>query len=387
MVFFTMLRNPSILFGFAVLACTPRLTEAQRHDALEASVKAIDPSAEPAPPQRPPADGVPAFNTEYWLGDDEATEQARVLEFGKKIQALQQQVATDKGSPVMRGFHAKSHGCLHGELQPIEGRDARARFGLFADHEPARPVWVRFSNGVGWKQADDELDARGMAVKVMNVPGAKYLADERETQDFLMTNSPTPVGKDAEEFMEFAQANVKGRAAGLFFLIGHLKSASALTQTGAIDSAVTATYWSGGPYHLGAHQAIKYLAKPCDEKAKRTPARDDANYLKNDLLAAAKSQLCFTMYVQFQTDPMETPIENASIRWDETLSVPVPVATIVMPAQDLAPTEFCDGLAFTPWHSVAAHKPMGNHNRARRIVYAASQTSRVPGPEPKPFSP
>lgn len=94
-----MLRNPAILFGFLALACTPRLTDAQRHDALEASLKTIDPSAEPASPQRPPADGVPAFNTEYWLGDDEATEQARVLEFGKKIQALQQQVATEKARP------------------------------------------------------------------------------------------------------------------------------------------------------------------------------------------------------------------------------------------------------------------------------------------------
>jgi hypothetical protein len=380
-----MLRTRFMLLALFAISCTPRLTDAQRRDALEASVKAIDPNAEPAPPTRPPADGVPAFNTEYWLGDDEATEQARVREFGRQIQALQNTVAADKGTSVMRGFHAKSHGCLHGELQLLENRDPRTRFGLFESDAPTRPVWVRFSNGVGWKQADDELDARGMAVKVMNVPGAKYLADESDTQDFLMTNSPVPVGKDAEEFMQFARANVKGRAAGLFFLVGHLQSASALTQTGAIDSAVTSTYWSGGPAHLGAQQAIKYLAKPCDGFTPRTPSRDDPNYLTQDLVAAAKSQLCYTFYVQFQVDPSETPIENASIRWDETRSPPVPVANLVMPAQTLAPTEFCDALAFSPWHSIAAHKPMGNHNRARRIVYAASQSHRGSGPEPKPW--
>jgi hypothetical protein len=285
----------------------------------------------------------------------------------------------------MRGFHAKSHGCLHGELQPIESRDPRTRFGLFAGGATPHPIWVRFSNGVGWKQGDDELDARGLAVKVLGVPGKKYLEDEAGTQDFLMTNAPVPVGKDAEEFMEFARANVKGRAAGLFFLIGHLKTASALTQTGAIDSAVTSTYWSGGPFHLGAHQAIKYLAKPCDGAAQRTPKRDEPDYLRRDLIEAAKSPLCYTFYVQFQVDPSETPIENASIRWDETLSPPVPVANLVLPAQELATSEFCDGLAFTPWHSIAAHKPMGNHNRARRIVYAASQKGRGPAGEPAPW--
>jgi hypothetical protein len=368
-----------------VLACGPHLTEAQRHDALQRSLAAIDPNAEPAPPRAPPEDGVPELNTEYWLGDSEATEQARVLEFGRQIQALQQQVAAEKQKPVMRGFHAKSHGCLHGELQPLADRDARTRFGIFAEGAGTLPVWVRYSNGVGWRQSDDELDARGMAVKVMGVQGKKYLDDEQTTQDFLMTNSPVPVGKDAEEFMEFAHANVKGRAAGIFFLLGHPRTGSALTKTNPIDSAVTATYWSGGPYHLGANQAIKYLAKPCAGSAERSPPRENPSYLTYDLIDAAKSPLCYTLYVQFQVDPYETPIENASVRWDETLSVPVPVANIVMPAQELAAPAFCDGLAFTPWHSIAAHKPMGNHNRARRIVYAASQQLRGRGPEPTPW--
>ncbi|MBK7863114.1 MAG: catalase [Archangiaceae bacterium] len=368
-----------------LVSCGPHLTEAQRHDALEASLKAIDPNAEPAPPRPPPEDGVPAFNTEYWLGDSEEVEQARVREFGKQIRALQEQVAGDRHQPPLRGFHAKSHGCLHGELQPRADRDPRTKYGLFAEGAGPLPIWVRFSNGVGWKQADAELDARGMAVKVMNVPGTKYLDDEQSTQDFLMTNSPVPVGKDAEEFMQFAHANVKGRAAGIFFLLGHLKTGSALTKTGAIDSAVTTTYFSGGPAHLGAHQAVKFLARPCDGTAKREPPQDDPNYLKYDLVNAAKEPVCFTFYVQLQVDPIETPIENASVAWDEKLSVPLPVADLRLPAQELAPNDFCDGLAFTPWHSIAAHKPMGNHNRARRTVYAASQKERGHDPEPTPW--
>jgi hypothetical protein len=377
---------PTVTLAFIALSCAGHLTEAQRQDALKQSLAAIDPNAEPAPPKDPPEDGVPAFNTEYWLGTAQ-NEKERIEEFGRQIQALQQKVAAERGTAVFRGFHAKSHGCLHGELRPRADRDARTRYGIFADGAAALPVWVRFSNGVGWKQADDELDARGMAIKVMNVPGKKYLDDERSTQDFLMTNSPVPVGKDAEEFMEFAHANVKGRAAGVFFLLGHLRSGSALTKTGAIDSAVTATYWSGGPAHLGAHQAIKFLARPCDGVARREPSRDSANYLREDLAAAAKSETCFTFYVQFQVDPEQTPIENASVRWDEELSPPVPVADVVMPPQELADPAFCDNLVYHPWHSIAAHKPMGNHNRARLIVYTASQKLREHAGEPQPWQP
>jgi len=372
-----------VLCSFAAAGCA-RLTEAQRQEALQKSLAAIDPDAEPAPPRAEPASGIPELNTEYWLGGSEEAEEKLITDFGKQIQELQKKAAAERGTATFRGFHAKSHGCLQGELKPLDSRPPRSRFGIFADGAAPMPVWVRFSNGVGWKQADDELDARGMAIKVMGVPGKKYLDDEQSTQDFLMTNSPVPVGKDAIEFMEFAEANTKGRLAGIFFLLGHPRTGSALTKTGAIDSALTATYWSGGPAHLGAHQAIKYLAKPCDPKLEREPPNDGPDYLRDDLAAAAKGETCMRFYVQFQVDAEETPIENASIRWDEELSVPVPVAEVVMPAQELADPAFCDGLVFTPWHAIAAHKPMGNHNRARRVVYASSAANRARGAEPTP---
>ena len=43
----------------------------------------------------------------------------------------------------------------------------------------------------------------------------KYLEDESETQDFLMTHTPTPVGKTAEELMKLAHANLSECIAGV----------------------------------------------------------------------------------------------------------------------------------------------------------------------------
>jgi hypothetical protein len=337
----------------------------------------IDPNAEPAEPEAP-RDDRPAFNTEYYLGTRE-TEAAQFAEFARQIHELQRKAATEHGQPLQRGFHAKSHACLNGELRLDPHRDPRTRFGLFADGQDTKRVIARFSNGVGWKQADSELDARGLAFKVFGVAGTKYLPDEPDTQDFLMTNSPTPVGRDAVEFMEFARANANGRVAGLFFLAGHASTtAKALARTNPVDSMVTERYWSGGAYHLGAHQAVKYSTRPCDLRLVREPSRSSDDYLREDLALAAKQGVCMTLYVQLQTDPVKTPIENSSVVWEETDSPILPVAKIVMPPQVVEPgaTPACDNLTFTPWHSIPAHKPMGHINRARRFVYEASQSLR-----------
>ncbi len=341
----------------------------------------IAPNAEPAEPIVP-HDDRPAFNTEYFLGTAEQ-EAAQFADFAKQIQELQQKAATDHGQPVQRGFHAKSHACLNGELRLEPHRDPRTRFGLFADDQRDKRIVARFSNGVGWRQGDGELDARGLAFKVFGVPGPKYMPDEQDTQDFLMTNSPTPVGRDAVEFMEFARSITNGQISGLFFLAGHAPtSAKALARTTAVSSMVTERFWSGGTYHLGAHQAVKYSTRPCDLRLVREPSRASDDYLREDLIdAAAKDGVCMTLYVQLQTDPDKTPIENSSVVWEEKDSPILPVAHLMMPPQEVLPTATaaCDALAFTPWHSMPAHKPMGHINRARRYVYQASQSLRHAG--------
>ncbi len=347
------------------------------------------PDDAPLPPVEPVEPGSESMNTEYCRGSC-AEEQARFVEFGKKIQQLQELQTRNRNQPVRRGFHAKAHGCLRAEVEPLPNRDPRTRFGVWAEGKGPYKAWVRFSNGVGWVQADDELDARGMAVKLMGVEGNRLNDLEKQTQDFLMTNSRAPVGRDAEEFMEFAFANEKGTLGGLGFLLTHPNTAgTALTSTGAVNSMVTTQYWSGGAYHLGAHQAVKFTSKACDgQKEREKLDRGDPDYLKKDLESAAKEGLCFTLYVQFQVDPAKTPIEHASYVWDEDLSPPVPVATIKMPPQSLdrpGLQDFCDSLSYSPWHGLQAHQPMGHINRARLAVYDSSRVHRKGGFEPSDF--
>jgi hypothetical protein len=351
------------------------------------------PAAPTLPPEAEPAEprdwgGQEEMNTEFFMGS-KAEETAQFESFAKEISDIQTKQAKDHSQPVERGFHAKAHGCLWGHVEPWPNRDPRTRFGVFAEPGQSRPVWVRFSNGVGWSQGDSKLDARGMAVKVMNVEGRKYAPDEEHTQDFLMTNTPTPVGRNGEQFMSFARANAAGLFPSLLFLVTHPRSgAPALLRTNAISSTVTEQYWGGAAYHLGAHQAVKFTAKPCACSPPRSTVRDDPDYLREDLVWAARGGVCYTFFVQFQVNPVDTPIEDAAREWSEEVSPPVPVANIVLPPQEFdtpAEREFCQSLSFSPWHSVPAHKPMGHINRARRYVYAASRAFRHGGHEPTGF--
>ena len=66
------------------------------------------------------------------------------------------------------------------------------------------------------------------------------------------------------------------------------------------------------------------------------------------------------------------PIENASVRWPETLSPLVQVALLRLPRQTFdSPGQlaFAHHLSFNPWHCVSEHRPLGNQNRARRAIY------------------
>jgi hypothetical protein len=376
----TLPRVISLLSGLGALGC------ARVHVVpAPSAVQSVAPEDAPLSPYEAPRPRAESMNTEYYLGS-EVDEAAGFNSFAEQIQAIQNHQSASQDQPVQRGFHGKGHGCLQGTMTLLPDRDPRTRFGVFADEHDGWPVWVRFSNGVGWKQADRTLDARGMAVKLMGVPGEKLIAEEAATQDFLMTNSPAPVGRNAEEFMRFAHTNSRGKPQTIGYALTRPRTVlPAVTKTSAVDSMLAIQYWSGGAYHLGAHQAVKFSSRAC-EVSDRTPSRKDPDYLRTDLQDAAQEELCFTFFVQLQVDAKRTPIEDAARVWKTSVSPELPVAEIRLPAQDFTSADqdgFCDALSFNPWHGISAHQPMGHINRARRFVYEASRTHRDGGLEPQ----
>ena len=65
-------------------------------------------------------------------------------------------------------------------------------------------------------------------------------------------------------------------------------------------------------------------------------------------------------------------VEDAMTEWKETQAPFYQVATIRIPQQVFDTPDqnkFCENLSFTPWHTLAEHKPLGVINRMRKVIY------------------
>ena len=79
--------------------------------------------------------------------------------------------------PALRDAHPKAHGCVRAEFQVEKDLPPQLAQGVFA---PGRkyPALIRFSNGdADPMRPDAKPDARGMAIKLLTVPGYKILPD------------------------------------------------------------------------------------------------------------------------------------------------------------------------------------------------------------------
>src|SRR5690606_26375657 len=88
---------------------------------------------------------------------------------------------------VLRGAHAKAHGCVRAEASVLADLPGTRRQGVFRDPGKIWQAWVRVSNGNAYPQFDRVRDARGMAIKLLDVPGEKLLGESE--QDFVMFNN------------------------------------------------------------------------------------------------------------------------------------------------------------------------------------------------------
>ena len=83
--------------------------------------------------------------------------------------------------------------------------------------------------------------------------------------------------------------------------------------------------------------------------------------------------------MQRQTDPAAMPVEDPTVAWDEARSPWVRVAEIRIPPQRFDDEDTmldCERRAFSPWHTLPEHRPLGGINRVRRRVYQAMYEKR-----------
>jgi len=101
-----------------------------------------------------------------------------------------------------RGVHAKSHGLLRGQLRVLDNLPPDYAQGLFAQAGGDWPVVMRLSTTPGDMLDDNVSTPRGMAIKVIGVPGERLPDGQGDaTQDFIMVNGPVFLAPTAKKFL------------------------------------------------------------------------------------------------------------------------------------------------------------------------------------------
>jgi hypothetical protein len=251
--------------------------------------------------------------------------------------------------------------------------------GVFAKPQTFQ-AWVRFSGPGPNLPADiDDVGFVSCAIKLMGVPGEKLTEDEKVTQDFIMVSTPTFVTPDISSNAHL-QVHVLRGTPILYFLTTGLQHFLDFIMQGLWNETQTspleARYWSCVPYLLGPGQAMMYSVRPKipgNSWIPGLPFWTSPIYLREAMVKVlAEREVEFEFMIQVQKDAFRMPIENAGVRWPESLSPYTPVATLRLFKQKFdspAQFAFARNLSYTPWHCIADHRPLGNQNRARRRMY------------------
>jgi hypothetical protein len=280
--------------------------------------------------------------------------------------------------PALRTVFHKVHGAARGILRMRPDVPEQLRVGLFALRE--LPAWVRFSSDIP-PRAPDFKSTLGIEVKLFGVDGPKLIGNPTDTtMDLLMQNHDVFFTATATDMCEFTQAGVID---GDYepYLQAHPTTAAILGDMAKPVASVLGTgYWSIVPFRLGPDHVVKYRLSPTVEGPPLTTTPDDRNYLAKEFASRLSTDDArFELTVQLQTDPPAMPIDDATARWDETQSTPIPVADLLLPRQDVTAAgqaEFAENLAFNIWRVPAEQAPLGSIAQARRLAYEASADQR-----------
>jgi len=329
-----------------------------------------------------------------WKETIPADEAERFERLAAAVHELQRKHARD-GVPA-RGLHAKGQAGVEAEFTVLPDVPEHARVGLFATPGTHR-AYVRFSNGAGVRRADRKPDVRGIAIKVLGVPGKKLIAGlaDATTQDFLLILTPNAGIADAEEFVWFvlaaeSEALLLPRAMARYGPLGGLAFVARLLRhlSTPVVSLAANRYYSAVPSAFGPY-AAHWALVPRSAPALGAHRGASPDYLAEELAARLEEgPVEYDFCVQFYRDDAHTPIEDASRGWTVEDAPPVRLARLTLPLQSMRSprgrrvAEFVERLSFDPWHAPAEFRPLGNMMRLRRVAYRLSTKERGAAPEP-----
>ena len=244
-------------------------------------------------------------------------------------------------------------------------------------------AWIRFSNGSVPAVVDTKKDARGMAIKILNVPGKQLLPPllAGNTQDFVMINSPAFFIRSTSDYRILESAVQRGQPFDYFFGEHYINPFKwrlrqlylALgTRKAPPATPLSDQYYSMTPFKLGPHE-MKYSAKSCENYQAPGIDRSAPSFLREAMKnVLSRQDACFQFMVQLRDPDKRMPIEDPTVKWSEKDSPFVPIARIHIPKQGFdtaSQNDMCEAMSFNVWHAVKGLEPLSHFNALRREVY------------------
>ncbi len=296
---------------------------------------------------------------------------------------------------ALRSVHAKSHGIIVGELEVAADLPPVLAQGLFA--KPGRyPVVMRLSTIPGDILDDSVSTPRGLGLKIVGVDGARLPGSEGDVvQDFVLVNGPAFGAPNAKAFlanlkllaattdkMEGVKKVVSAAMRGLQTIklaVSDTPNATIATLGGQPETHILGeTFYSQAPLLWGDYIAKVAVAPVSPELTALTDAKLNVDG-KPDGLRKAVSEFFTThggvweIQAQLCTNLDDTPVENSAKVWPEDKSPYIAVGRITAkPQQTWTPARaeaVDEGYSFSPWHGLAAHRPLGSIMRVRKAAY------------------
>ncbi len=313
-----------------------------------------------------------------------------------------------------RPVHAKSHGVLTGTLQPLPNLPEHLAQGLFAT-AATHPVILRFSTNPGDILADNISSPRALAIKILNVEGEKTPNHSGDTQDFVCVNGDAFSAPDPAGFLD--QLKLFDKTLNVSEGVKHAVSvvargANAVLSTVGVESATLSgigapathilgeTFTTVAPLRFGNYIAKVAFAPGSENLRKLTGEGIDLGADYNALEELIKKffrhetavwdvkvQLALVEDPSLEEKDKSFPVEKADTAWPAESKHGKPgspwqtVGTITVEPQDSysdARQLFVDELlSFSPWHALAAHRPLGGIMRSRLKAYEEARKYRA----------